>query len=165
MGVGTLSGPWAKVRSASATDSSFPSKVPTATEPTGAGVLDFSPGSQLEQLVLVPYGTGANNDTFDLRVIGWRLISDLYVPVLLAQFAVTLSQAVGVAGKSVINTERFADTLSITYGNSNVDTSVVSPTGDLIAHAIVDVKGFNKLEFTFDLGGTTTDANCLYARL
>ena len=48
--------------------------------------------------------------------------------------------------------------------NSNVSTEIVSPTGDVIAHCVQDVKGFAKVEVTFDMTGAT-NGNALYALL
>lgn len=158
--------PLSKALSTSATDASFPSKVPTTTEPTGIGVLELQ---RLEtratfpsNIFLIPYGVGNDDHTFDMRVIGWRKVATLWVPTVLTQVAVTLSTAVGVAGAAVTNSERFADTISITIGNSNVSVEVVSPANNTVAHMVVDVKGSQKVELTFDLG-SGTNCNALWS--
>jgi len=151
-----------RVRATSSTDSTFPSKVPTATAPTGDGVI----GDPIVQgapswVQIVPFGDGADNATFDLRVIGWK-VSDLglWVPTILAQAACTLSAAVGVASTEVLATQRFADTITLTQVQANVDSKLSSPTGDLVASFQVETRGSALIEVIFDLG-TATGANAL----
>lgn len=158
---------FAKLLSSNSTDSSFASKVPTVTEPTGTGVLELSsiPGSMSDNILLVPFGAGNDDTTFVLRLIGWRKVSALWVPIPLCQVTATLSTAVGVSGAAVTDSDRFADTLALASGfNSNVSTEIVSPTGNIIAHVMQDVKGFAKVEITFDMTGATS-GNALYALL
>lgn len=188
--MGCLSQPFRKARSTNATDTSFPSKVPTITEPSGGGVLDLTEGGQglvPESLVVLPFGTGDDNDVFDMRVIGWRRIVGgpnpgdiLWVPCIIAQVTATLSAAVGVAGAPVVATERFADTLAVTVEGVTRDgeltaadaetftssgtTVITSPANDTPAFFEVCVKGFEKIEFTFDTTtGDPTGANALVA--
>lgn len=151
-----------RVRATSSTDSTFPSKVPTATAPTGDGVI----GDPIVQgapswVQIVPFGDGADDATFDLRVIGWK-VSDLglWVPTILAQAACTLSAAVGVASTEVLATQRFADTITLTQVQANVDSKLSSPTGDLVASFQVETRGSALIEVIFDLG-TATGANAL----
>lgn len=151
-----------RVRATSSTDSTFPSKVPTGTAPTGDGVI----GDPIVQgapswVQIVPFGDGADNATFDLRVIGWK-VSDLglWVPTILAQAACTLSAAVGVASTEVLATQRFADTITLTQVQANVDSKLSSPTGDLVASFQVETRGSALIEVIFDLG-TATGANAL----
>lgn len=158
-----------KALATSATDTSFASKIPTGTEPSGDGVHNRGSGHNERYVMVVPYGIGNDDHTFDMRIIGWyRVASDvnslLWIPVILTQVAVTLSTAVGVAGKTIIATERFADTISLTTGNDDIDQSITSPTGNVIAHFVCDTKGAEKIEFTFDKG-SGTDCNALFKYL
>jgi hypothetical protein len=172
----TLSVPFQKAHSTNPTDTSFPSKIPTGTEPSGTGVINLGNAGAVAQngLLVVPYGVGDDNDVFAMRVIGWRSIGKdpntrLWIPVLLAELTCTLCTAVGVAGKEVVDTERFCDTLALVTGNDDISIDIVSPSttsAQLIAHAVIDVKGFQKVEFTFDMTtGDPTNANCLVAQL
>ncbi len=172
----TATHPWKKALTTSATDTSFPSRIPRATEPTHDGVhaLSASPyngGLAQNGLVLVPYGLGDDDDVFAMRVIGWRRLGDdiatlIWVPVILAELTCTMSTAVGLAGRLILNTERFCDTIALVTGNDDVSVDIVSPTGNVIAHAILDLKGFQKVEFTFDTTtGDPTNCNCLFALL
>lgn len=170
-----------KGRRTNATASSFASRVPQAAEPA----LDTAAGSATAQvavdvlarggadglvqnrLLLVFFGTGNEDTTFAARVLGWRRLgtddeTDLWVPVELAEVACTLSATVGVAGTGVVATERFADTITLVAGNDDISMEIVSPTGDEIAHVVLDLKGFQKFEVQYDMTGAT-DGNCLYA--
>lgn len=151
-----------KVRATSSTDSSFPSKIPTTTAPSGAGVVgDPIVQGAPEWLQVVPFGEGADNSTFDLRVIGWKpTANNLWVPLILAQAACTLSAAVGVSGADVTDGQRFADTITLTQVQANVDSKLSSPTGDLIASFQVETRGSVLIEIIFDLG-SATGANAL----
>lgn len=151
-----------KVRTLSSTDSSFPAKVPTTTQPSGAGVVGDPIVQGAPQWVqVVPFGEGADDSTFDLQVIGWKVSTlGLWVPTILAQAACTLSTAVGVDGYEVTSSERFADTISLTQVLTNVDSKVSSPAGNLVGSFQVETRGSAFIEVIFDLG-TATAANAL----
>lgn len=177
--VETLSTSFRKVRSVNQTSNGYVSKVPTGVEPsgdagtaTGASVIDLGKGGMLAQngALVCFYGVGSNNNTFSCRIIGWRSIGEndvstmLWIPVVLVEFALTLSSTpVGVAGKTILATELFADTIGLTYGNDDVSVDIVSPAADIIAHAMLDLKGFQKVEFSFTTGGSATSCNALLA--
>lgn len=177
--LGTRCEKFKKVRTVNATDTSFPSKVPTGTEPTGSGssasaasVINLEGDGQCQNgLIVLPYAIGDDDDVFDMRVIGWRCVGNdplyaIWIPVVLAQVTCTISTCVGVAGKEVLNTERFADTITLVTGNANVSIDITSPTGNVAAHFVMDVKGFQKVEFTFDMTtGNPDSANALYSLL
>lgn len=158
---------YTRARATNATDTSFPSRIPTVTEPTGTGVLNVGGAD----LLLVPFGTGNDDTTFSFRVIGWRAVDaldsrnrTLWVPVVLGEFSATLSTMVGVSGGIIDEANRFADTLSLVTGNEDVTELFTSPTGNVGAHAIVRNRGFDKVEITYDLTGAT-GANTLVALL
>lgn len=155
---------YAKLLTTNSTAASFASKVPTTTAPSGAGVLSL-PVTQIVpmRMALIFYGTDAGNETFKSRVIGWKLVSTLYIPVVLAEVTCTLSDAVGVADAVVINTERFVDTIALTSGYPAGSSVVFSPTGELIGHLLVDLEGFSIIEVTFDMNSSAASANALYA--
>lgn len=161
----TLVTTYLKARSSNSTDANFASKVATVTAPSGTGVSatriigEFSNSA----IAVVPFGAGADNSTFDLRILGWRATGNgLYVPTILCQVACTLSTSVGVAGADVLDTERFVDTLTLSLGNAGVDCQVFSPANDTPSHVIVDTKGVSFVEFLFDMG-TATSGNALFA--
>jgi len=159
---------FAKTRATNSTDSSFPSVAATATEPTGAGVIDMRQGGasrSYNNLLLVPYAVASDDGTFNLRVWGYRFSTDLWVPVLLCEVACTCCTMVGVAGKSVLNTERFVDTMTLTYGSANVSVEVLSPANNLTGHLLLDTKGMQYVQVVFDINANVTSMNALYARL
>lgn len=61
--------------------------------------------------------------------------------VLLAEYAFTLSAAVGRSGGAVSASERYADTITRTLGIENVAEQILSPANDTPGHVLVDVKG------------------------
>jgi hypothetical protein len=164
------------------TDSSFDSLIPTTTEPTTAlidGVIELGNSDIVSNnLLLLFFGAGADDSTFSARLVGWKPAiatptatgTTLWVPVPLCQFNVILSTAVGVADAVVINTDRFADTITVTMGNELTDVTVISPAtstaavANVIASALVDMKGFRKFQMIFDMTGAT-NGNALYAVL
>ncbi len=180
--LGTTSMKWRRVRSTNTTDNGFPSRIIRATEPSGTGnsaaqatasaVIDMTQpdggGITQNAMIIKPYGAGANNATFSLRVIGWRKVEEgdptttIWDPTVLVELACTLSSTpIGLAGKVIVATDLFADTIVLTTGNDDVSCDIVSPTGDVAAHAVVDLKGFTKIEMTFTTGGSATNCNAL----
>lgn len=177
----TQSSPLAKALATDAVDASFPAIVPTQTLPSGNGVITFGSdpnqgslpsGVGPQNLLILPYGVGADNATFSLRLYAWRGISNantvLYVPNLLCEVAcVVTANAPGVAGSVLGATYLFADTIALvgTSGNANVNVVLLSPADDAsIASALVACQGAQLLQVTFDLG-TATAANALIAKL
>lgn len=181
----TLTMNWRRVRRTNATDNGFPSRIMRATEPSGTGnsaaqatasaVFDLASGGGVVQnsLLIKPYGAGANNNTFSLRVIGWRKVIEdgddtmsSWDPTVLCELACTLSSTpIGLAGKTIAATDLFADTIAVVTGNAGVTLDVVSPTGDVAALAMVDLKGFQKVEITYTTGSSATNCNSLIALL
>jgi len=159
-----------------ATDSGFPSRIPTITEPSGDGVISCGNRSYDTNNVMLfqIIGTGADDSTITgMRLIGWRKVQGgqsgqatqaLWVPCILLEVAATLSSAVGVANAVLGTTTRFADTITVVAGagNANVDYTLNSPANNTVAHGTIDYKGFQYIEATFDLG-TATGAGILYA--
>jgi hypothetical protein len=162
---------FAKVRATNATDTSFASRVATTTTPADDGVVSIADvGSTAPTWVcLVPYGSGGDGDTFDVRVVGWRKVSTLWVPTILLQFTATMSTAVGVASAAVTNSERFADTVgdpATGMGSVGVNCQPTSPANNTPAHYLVDTRGCAKFEVLFDATAAgTTGMNCLWARV
>jgi hypothetical protein len=163
-----------------ANTSSFASKIPVLAEPTNDGVVALGDTNANRVRVYV-VGLGADNDTASMRVIGWTRafasgLLPLWIPVILGEFACTFSAAVGIAGSAVLNTERFADTITpvaaslpdrvIGAGTAiNSDVKIFSKANDLIAYIEMPILGFEKLEFTFDQTLNTPTLNALYQYL
>lgn len=151
---------WAKLLAANSTDATFPARAPTTTEPSGVGVITLGAGRAVPpDLTFLFFGAGANDQTFNVRVIGWRKVDGLWVPFLLCQATCTLSSAItGVAGQPVANTDLVADTVSVTNG-IGVGTTPVADS--LPAYLEVGSKDCQKVEVVFDMTGATS-GNALY---
>lgn len=146
-----------------ATDSvagSFTAEAPTATEPSGPGI--FS-AEGCEELQVFPYGTGSDNDTFNIQVIGWRKYGGgavpLWVPVEIATLACTVGTQVGVANADINASHRFADTITLTSGIAVIP----SITPNTCGYFVVDLTKYSKVEILFDRV-LATACNALLAR-
>lgn len=151
-----------KLLSTNDTSSSFASKIPTTTKPSASNVFARVGGNLVENnAILIPFGAGSDTQTFDMRVIGWELVSGgtLWIPVPLAQFSCALSTPVGVAGADAVATDRFCDTITGASWNPSGGVEIVSNASDLVAHIIMDMKGFSLWEITYDMTGAT-NGNC-----
>lgn len=159
-------------------DSGFPSRIPTITEPSGNGVIDLVNNGSLvpERLRIWPFGLGANNDAFSVRLIGWHKVGTVYpflwVPTIFAELGAVMGNVTGIAGAPVLNTEFFADTLTIvSEGTFTADVTrfgsirLYSPANDTPAHAVIPLEPFDKIELTFDQTTNTPTMNALISLL
>lgn len=163
--------PLRQAMDANSTATAFTAKIPVATKPSGTGVFDvFAAALGIATahclpkfLQVIPFGTDADGETFDLRVWGWSRVlgGNLWVPQLLTQLAVTLGNVSGAA----IGTNHFlSDTLVATDGavaDSGTGTSILSPENDTPASALIHLRGCELIEFDFDLG-TAAAANAYW---
>lgn len=158
--------PFVKSLDTNSTDVAYASRIPTVTAPSSDGVINLVPGTSgvtPSTLLVMPFGAGADNSTISVRVLGWVNIGSLWIPTVLCEYDCTLSAAVGIAGQSVINTDRIADGFSL-VANQGVDaqgTTKVAPANDTPGHFTVNVKGCKKVELVYKVG-TATNANALY---
>lgn len=158
---------WQRVRSSNSTAGSFASRLPTTTAPLEEpGVLNWQPDTP-RYLQLLIYGEGADNSTLDFRVLGWKILegTTLWLPVLLFSGTATLSTVTGVAGTPIDNNQRFADTLSVTYGTNNQELFVRSPADNSSpAHLWLYLRSFHVVEVQFAVSSATS-ANAVYTLL
>lgn len=187
----TLSMPWYILRGTNCTDSAIPSRVSRLGPPSGLGtnaaqatssaIIGGGVGGDSCQngLLVVPYGVGADDGTFSLRVQAWRPVlsrqptadqvieaSQQWVAVTLCEVACTLSdQQTGTAGGLILATSYFCKTLSVTYGNTNVSVEIISTADGLAASFLVDLKGAKLVEVTGGTGGSATSFNALYSHI
>ena len=158
--------------------SSFPSKVPTITEPVNDGVINLRDGSGVESpqwMTVLPYGVSSNDDAFSVRVIGWRRVggdpsSLLWVPTILCEMACTMGTSSGATGGYLDTTALFCDTITvvseptITADITRQGTvELFNPGNDLIGYFRVKLCGVEKVEFTFDQTTNSPTMNCLIA--
>lgn len=163
---------WKKGQSTNSTATSFAALVATTTKPAASAtrtIIDFSEVNfrDTSTLCVAPYGGNDNDDTFSVKVTGWkrglpRVVThlDLWVSFLIAEVACTVSSSLpGVAGQNVVATEFFCDTITLTnglatimQGTANVDTAWFQ----------VDAGGWELIEITGDLTGSGDTQNWLY---
>lgn len=168
--------PLRRALAANSTAAAYPTSVPVAVKPSGAGIFDLydkdlginhRAGNSLQRYVLlIPYGSDAANETFNLQLMGWSRVEDsalapLWVPQLLGLFAVTL----GAGTATALGASNFlADTIVITKGAADGGyNSLISGANDTPASILVDVRGCEILQFGFDIGDSgAASANCLW---
>ena len=159
---------------ANATDTSFPTRNATTTEPTGTGVIDVSNNGNVTRNALRVefHGTDTADQTFKCRILGWNKIPkgsstyDLWKYIVLAEVTCTLGTKTGVASTPVNASQLIVDTITLATGyNSNVAVEVVSPTGQEPAHIVIDTKGCQKIEFIFDRNSSAVSCNAVYGGL
>ena len=163
--IGTAKCGWAKWLSTNDSSTSFASRIPTGTRPT-ANIVEPQGSIASNLIQIVFFGAGSDDQTFDARLIGWNSTNtgsstSLWVPTPLAGFSCTLSTAVGIASRDAVATDRFADTISGATYNPSGGVEIVSPTGDIIAHVVVDIKGSEIVQLDFDMTGAT-NGNAFY---
>lgn len=166
--------PLQRALATSSTATSFATLISKLTEPSGDGVFAF-PSIGQKFLHASFFGAGADDTTFDARIVGWdRIGTDpaftLWVPRILASLSIILSTQVGIVGCKVINTDRFADQIVVhaTVAPQSTFTDVVSaaaasrgtveifsPANNVIAWAKIPLNGCEKVQFDFDMTGAT----------
>ncbi len=158
---------WHRVLTTNATDTSFAANIPTFTDPgptdLATGVMNWSNDgvTALESVFFQFFGAGADDTTFDAKVIGWRRAGDndltaIWTTVHIADVSVILSTLVGIAGKYVIETDRFADTVTLNDGVGIVYQS--ADANSIVSTLEVDTLGCQKGRVIYDLTGATANA-------
>lgn len=164
--------PLRKALSSNSTASAFTAKIPVATEPSGSGVFDlfdadlglatntYVPSS----IELIPFGTDANNETFDMRLWGWTKVhlSSLWIPQLLAEFNVTLGN---IDGSAIAASHFMMDTIALVDGSAETTrVDLVSTANDTTGSVSVNLRGVRYIEFDFDSAGASPAAamNCYW---
>jgi hypothetical protein len=151
--------PWRRALTTSSAATSFASKIPTATEPTGDGVHDLR--GLAERLVLLqPFGTDGDNDTFEMRMYGWAQDSTgaLWFPYIIADVAVVLGN---ISGAAIATNTFIADTITLNEGiAAGPFHGLLSTAEDTPSSAIFHTLGAQKIEFDFDRAGGQEGATC-----
>lgn len=127
---------------------------------------------------IYPYGLGGDNDAFSFRLWGWFHLgagpdlAKLWMPTILGEFTAICSTFVGVAGAPVLNTERFADTLTIVANDGEYSYSadvtrfgtvqLFSPQNNTPGCVQVPLRGAEWIEWDFDQTTNTPTCNALY---
>ena len=182
-----LSSPLQKALSTNST-ASYATVIPTITKPTAVTLGKVSSVGTYDLGVRVPckikahfFGAGADNATMKSRLYGWSRIGTdpgltLWVPTLIWDITATLSTTVGIANAKIIATDRFCDTLSVTYQPTGINTittsgnttngklEVFSAANQFIAWVIAPLYGFEMIQFDFDKDAAT-NANAAFSML
>lgn len=97
----------------------------------------------------------------------WTVPKPVWVPMPLLEATCTLSTQVGVATGIVDNTQRMCDTIAQTAGFAStpgLSNEIITPTGNITGHIVLDMKGATKALFQVNISGVTS-ANCLVGGL
>lgn len=173
MQIDTRSEQFVITNSANSTATSITFPVPTTTMPSGDGIIQVGQGGSTapNSLMLVPYGAGTAAQTFLMNAYGWRRTTGLggkipiWVAVELATFTCTLATPPGLTDCDVNASQLFCGTITLGVGNANVSVEIVSPTGNVIAHIVLDAKGSQLVELRFSTNSSATSCNCLAAKV
>jgi len=148
------------------TATSFTARIATVTKPvlsTTAFVFPNDGNLGFMQF----YGAGADNTTFDVKVIGWTeclfggSVASMWFPKTQWHGACTLSALTGVSGHAKFtDTYRLADTI-VEEATTTTDivgtTTVISPAADVDPGIVVfDKFGASLIEVQFDMTGATS---------
>lgn len=135
---------------------------------TGAGCNNVMPNG----ILICPFGTGADTNTFLMRVLGWNLIAKPgtdpatweWKDILLGEYTCSLSTPTGVSGGIIGTSNLYCDTIAIvgTSGSANAH-DIVSPATDLTGTVLCDIKGSHRVELNFSRNGpSAASCNALY---
>ena len=156
-------------------DTSFSAKLITATKPSGDAVVDLldtdlglALGLSAPRYVqILPYGSNTNDTTFSMRLWAWNrtagLATELWVPQLLVELAVTLDDTLTTADgldDATYDDNLCADTIAISLGDT--ESPVISPADGLTpASILVHIRAAQLLEWSFDMTGAES-GNALF---
>lgn len=156
-----------KALSANNLTNAYPTTAPTGSQPTVGtnGVIDPTEvtGKAWQTVQVLPFGGNNDNDQIVVRVVGWNRTktSGLWVPRILAEVTATLSSSItGVAAHDVLNTEFFADDLTLTSGG--IAVLYKGATDSLPAFFEVDINGSALISVQCKTGTAGDAANALY---
>lgn len=161
------------------TSTAFTAQNATSTEPSGTGIIDLgetsngvgNPQFVPTYLQLIPFGTAADNKTFDMRVYGYSatvptdLVTDtaLYIPQLLLDVSVVLS---AITFSDHAASTFLADTLTVNDGaaDNGIWRSLIDCQEDMVASVLIHTRGCRYIKFDWDLAGASeaTSMNCLW---
>jgi hypothetical protein len=175
-----VAGPLQKACVANVNAAAFTAKTAAQlTVPSGNAVnqiaaVDGGGGRLPNRIRIYPYGLGANNDAFALRLWSWYRghNPDTWYSSILTQINCTMSAYTGVAGGQVLNTEAFADTISLValIGEPTYTADVTrfgrvelyTPANDTPAWVELPLREPELLEWDFDQTTNTPTMNALY---
>ena len=139
-----------KALATNSTASAFTAKIPTAAAPSGVGVFKLE-NPVPTFLHLVPFGTDANDETFDFRLYGWTKVTSesIWIPQLLADVSVTLGN---IAATLFAANTFMGDTLTYNDGPpAGPFQSLIDCQEDMVGSVMVHTRGCQYIEFDFDM--------------
>lgn len=146
---------------------SFAAPEATATKPVSTatvGILNCEKDPP-QFINLIPFGVGANDTTFTVRLVGWKLVEGtLWVPQVICEFLATLSTFVGIADGVVTEAQKFADTVgdpTTNLGRENVDCWKRSPANNTPAQYKILNPGCVLFRVDINVGVSATSGNAL----
>ncbi len=139
-----------------------------------------------QRLFLLPYCNGQPGTNFSMRIYGWRGIDNnakmgqtgtsylVWVPYLLAEFACISCNRFGPPSTNppggvqrlIPPSYAMCDTITLTQGALGLTGEIDStgPGTDLIAFAILELRGSRYFQFDFNATDPNVLMNCLWAR-
>lgn len=135
------------------------------TEPTDDGVFTASRNwgtTFVPQILLIPFASGSQGATFNMRVWGWWNIGDpaktdkvVWLPMLIAELVCTTGPFMGIGAKNLRAGDLLCDSITITSGGISVVSDngmVISQPGVSAAWMKLDIPSPRKLQFDFKPG-------------
>lgn len=133
----------------------------TATAPTASSTRTVITWTGRDNLVLMPFGVGSNNNTFKLRVTGWSTDGTNWFPCTLFDCTCTMSSSLtGVSGQTPSNTDYFCDGITAGSGIGIIQAAPADDTG--IAVVVVPVGNYQRVEVQFIVNASATSCDALY---
>jgi hypothetical protein len=161
----------------------------TGLQAVGDGVIPVGHNGQMgaSGMALIPFGAGSATNTFSFQVLGWTQTTtqygkavngltvlqnanlELWIPVLLGTFAVTLGTGTGIAGSDIGTSQLFATSITTSYGPvygtgavQSSAGSIYSPGSNSIGMVTIAIMSFKFVEVIYTTGGSATSGNALY---
>lgn len=150
---------FSKLFAADTNAGSITAPIPTITAPA-AGDNGFLPMLDGNAAAFVFYGTrtSVDNETFTAQITAWSQVGALWIPVPLLSLALIQGTPIGIAGQTVIATEFFADTITLTTAWAAAATyEINNPANNTIGMVKIDAFGAQFLQVQLAKG---TNATC-----
>jgi hypothetical protein len=175
---------WQHTLTTQATSTSFTALAVTQTKPetdntaaTAHLVVPFPEKSKEGNnlLSILPYGVGAANTTFDIKVVGWRVISSaiphatgaapagkrgeqasngIWIPTTFGIYSITLGTMTGIDGTGFEDENKLADTIAET---TSTGTPSFGAHADNVSSSLtIDLLGCQFADIYFDMTGATS---------
>lgn len=173
---------WAELSSAAGTDNDNALTTPANKAPsTAQPATDESAGRFVLQTAgpdasgaigqAVHYGLlfisqSAADQTYGVRLWGWRKLGTLYVPHLLGELSLTAGARVGIAGATIDDTWYFPDAIIVDDDNTRGESVEAHVSGtDGTSHVTFDATGFQYVEAEVSCESSAAAVRAFYTAL